>query len=172
MVPESRKEQALFLQLSVKDNIAITSLGDNTLAGVVRDGRVTAAVRTQMERLRIRSNALRLLARSLSGGNQQKLVIARWLLMDPVVLVLDEPTRGVDIGAKSEIYALIQELTERGIAILVISSDLPEALGISDRILVMRAGLVVKELDARSATEEDVMKYATGITDLVGAGDE
>jgi ribose transport system ATP-binding protein len=172
MVPESRKEQALFLELSVKDNIAITSLGDNTLAGVVRDGRVTAAVRTQMERLRIRSNALRLLARSLSGGNQQKLVIARWLLMDPVVLVLDEPTRGVDIGAKSEIYALIQELTERGIAILVISSDLPEALGISDRILVMRAGLVVKELDARSATEEDVMKYATGITDLVGAGDE
>jgi ribose transport system ATP-binding protein len=172
MVPESRKEQALFLELSVKDNIAITSLADNTLAGVVRDGRVTAAVRTQMERLRIRSNALRLLARSLSGGNQQKLVIARWLLMDPVVLVLDEPTRGVDIGAKSEIYALIQELTERGIAILVISSDLPEALGISDRILVMRAGLVVKELDARSATEEDVMKYATGITDLVGAGDE
>lgn len=172
MVPESRKEQALFLDLSVRDNIAITSLRENSVAGVVRDGRVAAAVRSQMERLRIRSNALRLAARSLSGGNQQKLVIARWLLMEPSVLILDEPTRGVDIGAKSEIYALIRELTERGVAVLVVSSDLPEALGISDRILVMKAGRVVKELDARSATEEDVMKYATGITDLVGAGDE
>lgn len=172
MVPESRKEQALFLDLSVRDNIAIASLAEHSVAGVVRDGRVAAAVRSQMERLRIRSNALRLVARSLSGGNQQKLVIARWLLMDPSVLILDEPTRGVDIGAKSEIYSLIQELTERGVAVLVVSSDLPEALGISDRILVMKAGRVVKELDARSATEEDVMKYATGITDLVGAGDE
>lgn len=168
MLPESRKEQALFLQLSVKDNISMSSLAQYSTAGVVRDKKVLGAVRKQMERLRIRSNAIRLVASSLSGGNQQKLVLARWLLKSPKVLILDEPTRGVDIGAKSEIYALIQELTQRGIAVLMVSSDLPEVLGISDRILVMHEGHIVQELDARRTTEEEIMTHATGITSLAG----
>lgn len=168
MLPESRKEQALFLDMSVKDNVSMASLGARTVWGVLRSRRIVEAARTQMERLRIRANALRLEARNLSGGNQQKLVLARWLLRDTEVMILDEPTRGVDIGAKNEIYQVINELTGRGTAILMVSSDLPEVLGISDRVLVMRRGEVVAELAARDTTEEDVMAHATGVATSVG----
>ncbi|MQA10187.1 MAG: ATP-binding cassette domain-containing protein [Pseudonocardiaceae bacterium] len=162
MVPESRKDQALFLPHSVESNIDISSLGQHTTVGVLHRRRIREAVSTQMEGLRLRRNALRLPVKSLSGGNQQKAALARWLMRESEVLILDEPTRGVDIGAKSEIYELINQLTERGKAVLVVSSDLPEAIGISDRILVMRAGHIVHELDSHAATEEDVMFHATG----------
>jgi ribose transport system ATP-binding protein len=99
----------------------------------------------------------------LSGGNQQKVVLGRWLTVGPRVLILDEPTRGVDIGAKHEIYRLIDEQVRRGVAVLVVSSDLPEALGISDRVLVVRGGRIVAELDRSEATEEAVMLHATGV---------
>ncbi|MBH0239795.1 sugar ABC transporter ATP-binding protein [Methylobrevis albus] len=166
MVPEDRKDQGLFLEHSVEDNIAISSLDRFVTAGVVRRGEARSAVTRQMERLRLRLSALALPVRALSGGNQQKAALARWLLRDSRVLILDEPTRGVDIGAKREIYELIDELARAGKAILVISSDLPEAIGISDRLLVMRAGRIVHELVSASATEEDVMVHATG----AGAG--
>ncbi|GAA1010064.1 ribose import ATP-binding protein RbsA 1 [Acrocarpospora pleiomorpha] len=162
MVPESRKEQALFLDHSVEDNIALGSLERFGGAGVLRRGRIRGAVRDQMRRLRLRLSALGRPAGELSGGNQQKAVLARWLLRDADVLILDEPTRGVDIGAKSEIYEIVAELAAAGKAVLVVSSDLPEAIGISDRILVMREGRVVRELDSRTATEQDVMLHATG----------
>ncbi|WP_314174700.1 sugar ABC transporter ATP-binding protein [Streptomyces winkii] len=162
MVPEDRKDQALFLDHSVHDNIAVSSLGGHVSAGVLKRDRIRGAVEAQMARLRLRSSALRLPARALSGGNQQKAVLARWLMRECEVLILDEPTRGVDIGAKSEIYEVVDELAAAGKAILVISSDLPEAIGISDRILVMRAGRLVHELPSRRATEEDVMFHATG----------
>ncbi|MDA3628209.1 sugar ABC transporter ATP-binding protein [Saccharopolyspora sp. WRP15-2] len=162
MVPESRKEQALFLDHAVETNIAISSLGDFHRAGVLQRGRIRRAVEDQMQRLHLRQNALRLPVRALSGGNQQKAALARWLMRQAEVLILDEPTRGVDIGAKSEIYEVINELAGAGKAVLVISSDLPEVLGISDRILVMRGGRIVHELAADDASEESIMLHATG----------
>jgi ribose transport system ATP-binding protein len=162
MVPEDRKEQGLFLEHSVENNIAISSLGRFVTAGVVRQQDVRSAVKEQMQRLRLRLSALGLPVRALSGGNQQKASLARWLLRDSRVLILDEPTRGVDIGAKREIYELIDELARAGKAILVISSDLPEAIGISDRLLVMRSGQIVHEMRSDGATEEEVMFHATG----------
>jgi ribose transport system ATP-binding protein len=163
LLPESRKDQALFLDLSVKDNIAMSTLRDHSSVGVLRGGPLVRAVRGVMDQLKIRSNALGLESRALSGGNQQKLVLGRLLLQRPKLLILDEPTRGVDIGAKSEIYRLINEIAGTGAAVLVISSDLPEALGISDQLLVMRAGHIVASLDAHEATEEVVMQHATGV---------
>ena len=162
MVPENRKEQCLFLGHSVEDNIAISSLDQYTTAGVVRRGEVRSAALEQMQRLKLRSSAIELPVKALSGGNQQKAALARWLLRDSDVLILDEPTRGVDIGAKREIYELIDQLAKTGKAILVISSDLPEAIGISDRVLVMRAGRIVHEGPSAGMTEEEVMLHATG----------
>lgn len=162
MVSEDRKEQGLFLDHSVETNIAISSLDSFVTAGVVRRGPIKSAVLAQMERLRLRRNAIDLPARALSGGNQQKAALARWLLRDSSVLILDEPTRGVDIGAKREIYELIDQLARAGKAILVISSDLPEAIGIADRVLVIRGGRIVRELTADEASEEAVMRHAVG----------
>jgi ribose transport system ATP-binding protein len=164
LLPESRKDQALFLDMSVRDNVSMSTLGDYTSGGVLRGRRLLAAVRGVMQQLKVRANAIDLESRALSGGNQQKVVLGRLLLQKPRLLVLDEPTRGVDIGAKSEIYKIIDDIAATGTAVLVISSDLPEALGISDRLLVMRAGRIVAEMDARGATEESVMQHATGVT--------
>lgn len=162
MVPEDRKAQGLFLDHSVERNVAITSLDNYVTVEVVRNRAVRQAVLEQMGRLRLRQNAIDLPVRALSGGNQQKAALARWLLRDSAVMILDEPTRGVDIGAKREIYELIDALARAGKAILVISSDLPEAIGIADRVLVVRGGRIVKELPAAEASEEAVMRHAVG----------
>ncbi|MGV0820324.1 sugar ABC transporter ATP-binding protein [Martelella sp. AMO21009] len=162
MLPEDRKVQGLFLDHTVAANISISSLLQFVRAGVLREKLEREAVEQEMKRLNLRSNAIRLPVKALSGGNQQKAAVARWLLRDSDVLIMDEPTRGVDIGAKREIYEMIQELAEAGKAILVISSDLPEAIGISDRVLVMRHGRIVHEMPSASATEQDVMFHATG----------
>ena len=157
MVPEDRKAEGLFLDHSVERNVSISSLENYVSAEVVQNRAVRQAVLEQMARLRLRKNAIDLPVRALSGGNQQKAALARWLLRDSAVMILDEPTRGVDIGAKREIYELIDALARAGKAILVISSDLPEAIGIADRVLVVRGGKVVKELSADEASEETVM---------------
>ena len=162
MVPENRKEEGLFLDHSVEDNVAISSLDRFVSAGVIRRQERRSAVLGEMERLRLRLNAVDLPVKALSGGNQQKAALARWLLRDCDVLILDEPTRGVDIGAKREIYEQIDGLARAGKAILVISSDLPEAIGISDRLLVMRQGRIVAELKSARTSEEEVMLHATG----------
>ncbi|MCW2677421.1 MAG: transporter related [Modestobacter sp.] len=162
MVPEDRKTQALFLDHPVEDNIGISSLRELSRGTVVRRGALRAGVREQMRRLRIRDSALQLPVRSLSGGNQQKVVLGRWLMRDADVVVLDEPTRGVDVGARREIYELVFDLAAAGKAVLVVSSDLPEVIGISDRVLVMRNGRIVADLDSTTATEEAVMAHATG----------
>jgi ribose transport system ATP-binding protein len=162
MVPEDRKVQGLFLDHSVEHNVAISSLERFTSFGVVQRMAARSAVTQQMQRLHLRQDALDLEVKALSGGNQQKAALARWLMRDSKVLILDEPTRGVDIGAKREIYELIDELARAGKAVLVISSDLPEAIGISDRLLVMREGRIVHELRSADATEEEVMSHATG----------
>ncbi|HLU55406.1 MAG TPA: sugar ABC transporter ATP-binding protein [Pseudonocardia sp.] len=162
LLPESRKEQALFAQMSVRDNLVVSALERLSRLGVLRRGAIGDAARRQMEALRIRTPPTRA-AGQLSGGNQQKVVLGRWLTVGPRVLILDEPTRGVDIGAKYEIYRIINEQVSRGVAVLVVSSDLPEALGISDRVLVVRGGRIVAELDRSEATEEAVMLHATGV---------
>lgn len=165
MVPENRKEQGLFLDHTVEDNIAISSLDKFSPAGVLRRRAIRKSVLQLMEFLKLRTNALGLSARSLSGGNQQKAVLARTLLTESQLLILDEPTRGVDVGAKREIYELIDQLARQDKAILMISSDLPEAIGTSDRVLVMHQGRIAADLRSSETTEEEVMSYATGTAD-------
>lgn len=165
MLPESRKDQALFLAMSVRDNTAISTLNDHSRFGVLDIGGIKEAVGSKFEALKVRTQSQHSKAESLSGGNQQKLVLARLLLENPSLMILDEPTRGVDIGAKSEIYKIIFDVAKSGAAILVISSDLPEALGISDRLLVMREGSLVAEIPGSEANEELVMEHATGVYD-------
>ena len=159
--PEERKAQALLMHRSVRDNISLAVLGRISVAHVVRRGRGTPhrrAVRRSGSRCgRRRSNTR---WRNLSGGNQQKVVLARWLARRPQVLILDEPTRGVDVGAKAEIYHVINELAGEGIAIVVISSELPEILALADRVLVMQAGRITGELARSEATEERILALA------------
>ena len=118
--------------------------------------------RDYVDRLEIRTPSLRQKIRNLSGGNQQKVIIARWLTLNPRVLILDEPTRGVDVGAKVEIHMLMSRLAEQGVGVLMISSDLPEVLGVSDRIIVMHEGLAVGEFSRSEATQDKIMHVATG----------
>lgn len=171
LVPESRKEQALFLDMSILDNTVMSALQSFSTAGVLNLRAIVAAVREQMTGLRVRNSSLGQSVADLSGGNQQKVVLARWLMMAPRLLILDEPTRGVDIGAKQEIYRLINELAKSGVGILLISSDLPEALGISDRIVVARNGKFVKEFNRDAASEHMVMMWATGVATGDGTAD-
>jgi ribose transport system ATP-binding protein len=163
LLPESRKEEALFPQMSIRDNLVASALDGLSRLGVLRRRAVGDVARRQMETLRIRGTSPLQEVQHLSGGNQQKVVLGRWLTVGPRVLILDEPTRGVDIGAKYEIYRIINEQARNGVAVLVVSSDLPEALGISDRVLVVRGGRIVADLDRSEATEEAVMLYATGV---------
>ncbi|MCF6523731.1 sugar ABC transporter ATP-binding protein [Streptomyces sp. JJ36] len=161
-VPEDRKAQGLLLDASVAENLGLVTLRAATRAGLVdRAGQRRAADR-MARRLRVRMAGLDQPARTLSGGNQQKVAIGKWLLAQSRVLILDEPTRGVDVGAKVEIYRLVNELTASGHAVLMISSDMPEVLGMSDRILVMAQGRIAGELSAAEATQDAVLELAVG----------
>jgi ABC-type sugar transport system ATPase subunit len=159
-VPEDRKESGLFLDMSIADNVT-SAAGDRfgrwRFDAAGRDRTVTDLC----GRLRVVCRGPAEPARNLSGGNQQKVVLARWLLADPKVLIVDEPTRGVDVGAKAEIHALLFDVARRGAAVVVISSDLPEVLAVADRVLVMRDGRLAGELAGGTTTEEDVMRLAT-----------
>ncbi|MDX3668985.1 sugar ABC transporter ATP-binding protein [Streptomyces europaeiscabiei] len=160
LVPEDRKGQGLLLDASVEENLGLVTLRGATRGGFVdlRGQRENAA--RVAERLGVRMAGLYQHVRTLSGGNQQKVVIGKWLLADTRVLILDEPTRGIDVGAKVEIYELINELTAAGAAVLMISSDLPEVLGMSDRVLVMAQGRIAGELTSAEATQDAVMALA------------
>ena len=127
-------------------------------------------VRASMKRLDVRAASPEMDVRNLSGGNQQKVVVGKWLLTDPRIIFFDEPTRGIDVGAKAEMYKLLNELTRRGVGVLMVSSDLPEILAMSDRILVMCAGRVTAIIDRADATEERIMAAATGGDPKPGAG--
>ncbi|MFI0511864.1 sugar ABC transporter ATP-binding protein [Streptomyces sp. WSLK1-5] len=160
LIPEDRKGQGLVLDQSVEENLGLVTMRTATRAGLVDlKGQREAAARIA-EQLGVRMAGLHQHVRTLSGGNQQKVVIGKWLLADTKVLILDEPTRGIDVGAKVEIYQLINELTAAGAAVLMISSDLPEVLGMSDRVLVMAQGRIAGELDAGEATQDSVMALA------------
>ncbi|WP_314175390.1 sugar ABC transporter ATP-binding protein [Streptomyces winkii] len=162
LVPEDRKGQGLLPDSSVQDNLGLVTLRKASRAGIVNlSGQEESAGRIA-SRLNVRMSGLDQRMGTLSGGNQQKVVIGKWLLAQSRVLILDEPTRGIDVGAKVEIYELINELTESGHAVLMISSDLPEVLGMSDRVLVMAQGRIAGELSAHEATQDAVMRLAVG----------
>jgi ribose transport system ATP-binding protein len=161
LVPEDRKTQGLFLEQSIRSNITLSSLDKLTRFGVIQRGQETGTIRRAQRELSINMASPELEAQYLSGGNQQKVVLAKWLQMSPSVIIFDEPTRGVDVGAKFEIYQLMRQLAERGVAILMISSDLVEILGMSDRILVMHERRIVAELARDEASEERIIELAT-----------
>ena len=156
--PEERKADALFLERSVSDNATFAILRRLTQFRVVKRRQELEIARDYVSRLRVKTPSLHQMIGKLSGGNQQKIVLARWLATKPKVLLLDEPTRGIDVGAKAEIYALIEALARSGIGILLISSELPEILGLSDRIVCMQDGRITGELLSSEATEERVLR--------------
>jgi ribose transport system ATP-binding protein len=161
LLPEDRKQQGLVLLLSVADNTVLaTPETVSTFPGVVPPARRIRTAQRFIEALRIRTPSAQQRVVNLSGGNQQKVVLAKWLLTEADIFFFDEPTRGIDVGAKVEVYRLMNELVARGAAIVMISSELPEVLGMSDRILVMRQGRIVAELDGPTATQESVMTLA------------
>ena len=157
LAPEERKSQGLLLDQSVADNVTLASLPAYSTAGFTDRGRELKDSRATLERLDLRPADPRRVVRTLSGGNQQKAVVARWLVRDCKVLLLDEPTRGVDVGARAELYRLIHELAASGVAVVLVSSEVPEVLGLSDRVLVMREGRLLTEASASELTEAAVL---------------
>jgi ribose transport system ATP-binding protein len=160
LVPEDRKDQGLVLGLGVGTNLSLAAIRRLSRGGMIDFGAERSLIDRYISRFRIKTPTAEQLVGLLSGGNQQKVVLAKWLATNPKVLIVDGPTRGVDVGTKAEIYALMRELAAEGLAILVISSDLPEVLTISDRILVMREGHLVGEISHAEATEERIMAFA------------
>ncbi|WP_289501287.1 sugar ABC transporter ATP-binding protein [Gloeocapsopsis sp. IPPAS B-1203] len=165
-VPEDRKDQGLFLEMSCRQNIVLNILKRNANSGLLNFKKLGTVASKAVDDFNIRLASLENRALDLSGGNQQKLLLARWLAINPKVLLLDEPTRGVDIGAKSEIYRIISDLAAQGMAILMVSSELLEIIGLSDRVLVMREGRLEGELTGTDITQENIMAYATGATEV------
>lgn len=157
LAPEERKSQGLLLDQSVANNVTLASLPEYSRFGFSERGREMKDSRATLERLDMRPADPRRLVRTFSGGNQQKAVVARWLVRDCKVLLLDEPTRGVDVGARAELYRLIHELAAAGVAVVLVSSEVPEVLGLSDRVLVMREGRVLTEAPAKDLTEASIL---------------
>jgi ABC-type sugar transport system ATPase subunit len=156
-VPEDRGTQGLVRQMRIRENVSLAVLRSVSRGGFIDDRKEQEMSQHAIRQLGIRAFSGEQVVNKLSGGNQQKVVVAKWLASKPKVLIMDEPTRGVDVGAKSEIHRLISELAQQGLAILMISSELPEVLGMSDRVLVMREGRIVAEFERQDATQENVV---------------
>ena len=161
-ITEDRKTEGLLLEKSISENIEICNLGKTSVKGVRNAKKRAELVKKGIEEFRIRCFGPDHECHNLSGGNQQKVVLAKWIYTDPKILILDEPTRGVDIGAKKEIYSVINDLAARGVAVIMVSSELPEVLGMSDRIMVVHEGHVTGIIDAATADQAKVMTLATG----------
>ncbi len=164
LIPEDRKKSGLILEDSIAQNISLASLARFAKGGLVDRGAENARAETQRKSLRIKTPDVDTQAGSLSGGNQQKVVLGKWLSMSPKVMIFDEPTRGIDVGSKSEIYGLMRRLADAGVAILMISSDMEEVLGVSDRIAVMHEGTISGTLTRSEFSEENFMRLAVGNT--------
>jgi ribose transport system ATP-binding protein len=162
LVPEDRKAQGVILEMSIEENVALPSLPRHQRFGWVRRAPLSALASDLTKRLAIRTPSITQQVQMLSGGNQQKVVLAKWLALKPRVLLLDDPTRGIDVVAKEEIYRLMEQLAGEGVAILLISSELQEVLGVADRVLVMSEGRLAGELPETEFSEEAVMHLATG----------
>lgn len=161
LVPEDRRKQGLVLDESVARNTSAVILDSISKLGLVTQHAEHRAARPWSEQLSVKANAMSTLVGTLSGGNQQKVVLGKWLATDPRVLIIDEPTRGIDVGTKSEVHRLLSTLAQRGMAVLMISSELPEVLGMADRVVVMREGRLTATIDREQATQENVMRAAT-----------
>jgi ribose transport system ATP-binding protein len=160
LVPEDRKQQGLVLPMSVRDSISLASLRQVESFGFLNSRLEASLANEYVERLQIKTPNMRQKVKTLSGGNQQKVVIAKWLAIHPKVLLLDDPTRGIDVNAKNEIYRLITELALSGMAIVMVSSELPEIMRIADRIVVLAEGRLTGEFSHGQATEELLLRAA------------
>jgi ribose transport system ATP-binding protein len=160
LVPEDRKKDGLILDLDVRTNICLTTLSQMQTMGFLNDNKESALAKKYTADLRIKASSEKQPAKTLSGGNQQKIVLAKWLATKPKILMLDEPTRGIDINAKNEIYKLILQSADEGLGIIVVSSELPEVLAIADRILVMSEGFITAEFPVHETTEDKILKAA------------
>jgi ribose transport system ATP-binding protein len=159
-VPEDKKLQGLFLNMAVRENVSMAVLPELARAGFLDQGKERAVVSEYVDRLTIQTPSIEQTVANLSGGNQQKVVMSRWLAMRPKVLILDEPTQGIDVGAKAEIHDIISDLAAQGMGIILISSELPELLALSDRLMVMKEGRIVGEYPWTEALSEDIMRSA------------
>ncbi len=166
-VPEDRHKHGVALTLSIRTNVTLPSISKLSKFGVSRPRLETKLAEQIVENLNVKATSIWQLVSQLSGGNQQKVVFSKWISKKPRIIILDEPTRGVDIGAKSEIYKIIRRLADEGTAVLIISSDLPEVLMLSERVLVMKEGKLVADIDKADLSEESIMRQATGVAKTV-----
>lgn len=172
LLTEDRKHTGLFLSLSVKDNMAMPSLARYQKGPFLNHKKILEACARQKDNFLLKTDSFKQTVNHLSGGNQQKILVSRWLLTDPDIIILDEPTRGIDIGAKSDIHRFISNLAAQGKCILMISSELPEILGMSDRIYVMHEGRMTGCIDRQAATQESILQMATGEADRIQEGEQ
>ncbi|MFN0110601.1 MAG: sugar ABC transporter ATP-binding protein [Blastocatellia bacterium] len=162
LVPEDRRQTGLIVESSIRENVSLPALQRYTVRGLINRERESQATEVVTKRLNVKTNSIETLVKNLSGGNQQKVVLAKWLQLDPKVMIFDEPTRGIDVGAKAEIYDLLRDLAKSGVGVIVISSDMEEILGLSDRLAVMHEGRVTGILERKDCSEENVMRLAVG----------
>ena len=162
LVPEDRKKEGLALERSILDNMTLVKLPQISRCGFIDKVRQKNLGKQFAENIRVKTPSLSQLAGNLSGGNQQKVVIAKWLMQQPEILILDEPTRGIDVGSKAEIYSLIYELAQRGVAVIVVSSEMQEIMGISDRIITVYEGKITAQFKAQEATDQEILAAALG----------
>jgi ribose transport system ATP-binding protein len=162
LVPEDRRVAGLIVDIPIRENITLPALWRYASAGLIDREREVKKSAEMCKKLNVKAPSAETNAANLSGGNQQKVVLAKWLSLKPRLLIFDEPTRGIDVGAKAEIYELMRELAASGVAIMMISSDMEEVLGESDRIAVMHEGRITGVVDRADATEETIMKLAVG----------
>lgn len=165
LLTEDRKKTGIMGVLSVRDNMSVAALSKFTIGGILRKPMIEKQCEDQRQALSLKTPSLNQQIQNLSGGNQQKVLLSRWLLTDPDILIIDEPTRGIDVGAKSEIHRLMSELAKQGKAIIMVSSEMPEILGMSDRVVVMCEGRLVGEVSRKDATQENIMELATQFSD-------
>jgi len=165
LLTEDRKKTGIMGVLSVRDNMSMAAMGRFTRGGILRKAEIDRECEAQRQALALKTPSLNQQIQNLSGGNQQKVLLSRWLLTDPDILIIDEPTRGIDVGAKSEIHRLMSSLAQQGKAIIMVSSEMPEILGMSDRVVVMCEGRLVGEVSRAEATQENIMELATRFSD-------
>jgi ribose transport system ATP-binding protein len=170
-VPEDRRKSGLITEMNFRENITLPDLNRYASFGFIQHRRETSISEKQCERLKIKTPSVETMVKNLSGGNQQKVVLAKWLALKPKVIIFDEPTRGIDIGSKAEIYQLMRNLADNGVVIVMISSDMEEILGVSDRIAVMHEGRITGILARDQFEEESVMRLAVGQNNWPGSED-
>ncbi len=164
LVPEDRRQQGLVMDLGIDQNVALASLSRLSHSGLIRRSSERDLAATWADRLQLKFGRMKNPVSTLSGGNQQKVVLGKWLARDPALLIIDEPTRGIDVGTKAEVHRILDELVAQGMAILMISSELPEVLGMADRVLVLHEGRMTAQLSRAEANEDSVMRAASGLT--------